>query len=521
MTAATTDAGGAGAGRGGRVSRPRGREAVPRLPRGGDPGTVRARPGSRRPRRGPAWRPPGRRRGGARDQPAGAGDLRRAGRRPGPAGRRRARAAGREGRRPGGRPPFGPGEVEATGRAASPPVGGPHGPAPACRVRGVARPTVHRRRGPPRAAAPRRPGPAGPVPGAGLPGAVPAAGRFRGGGRREVRAGPRRGGATVPGTVGTRRGAGLAATTAGEGRAAVLVAVDRRPAGRVGIRAPLEASRLGARGPLRRGVRRHLGGLAEDVARGPPRPRQPAHGPRLPEGAALLGRREPAGLRPGPRRERPRRAPRPRPGGGPLVGAQPRHGREPRRALPASREAHRATRLVGRHGPRPPAAVRRERLSAAAPAAQAPARCPTSRGRYRQPVHGGAALPGGRAHALGLGSKPAREEGRRPPRPRRGGRARLDGEREAPAALAAGGTRHPGRVRRPAGRARRGQAQPLGPVPGAEGARPGAEEKTPEAAEQEREDGRFLREVRQVGDEVRAGRSGPPGAASKTSRGVR
>src|SRR5206468_2549017 len=44
------------------------------------------------------------------------------------------------------------------------------------------------------------------------------------------------------------------------------------------------------------------------------------------------------------------------------------------------------------------------------------------------------------------------------------------------------------RVRRPAGRAHGRAAQPLGPVPGAEGARPGAEEKTVEAAERDRED---------------------------------
>src|SRR4051812_49718303 len=45
VTTATTDAGGAGPGRGGRASRPRRREAVPRLPRGGDPGTVARAPG--------------------------------------------------------------------------------------------------------------------------------------------------------------------------------------------------------------------------------------------------------------------------------------------------------------------------------------------------------------------------------------------------------------------------------------------------------------------------------------------
>ena len=116
--------------RGGRVSRPRGREAAPRLPRGGDPGrSPRARGRGGR-ARGPAWRPPGRRRGGARD---------RAGRRRGPAGgpaggraRRggaRARAAGREGRRPGGRPPFGPlTGVGIRHGSCFPAVGGDRGP---------------------------------------------------------------------------------------------------------------------------------------------------------------------------------------------------------------------------------------------------------------------------------------------------------------------------------------------------------------------------------------------------------
>ena len=351
MTAATTDAGGAGAGRGGRVSRPRGREAVPRLPRGRDPGTVARAAGVA------AAAPAGRRGalpagGGAAlaTEPAGAGTCGRAGRRPGPA-RRRSGA----GCRPGRPPPRRPAALRPGGGRGD----GPDGLAPgrrAARARpGLSRPgrRAPDRPPPPRAAARGRPAAAGagradagrrapgggagrrPVPRRGPPrgagGTAPRPVRGRGPpapSRAGAPRGPRgHGGATVPGTVDAGRGAGPAATTAGEGRAAVLVAVDHRPAGRGGIRAPLEASRLGALGPLRQGSRRHLGGLAEDVARGPPRPRQPAHGPRLPEGAALLGRREPAGLRPGPRRERPRRAPRPRPGGGPLVGAEPRHGR--------------------------------------------------------------------------------------------------------------------------------------------------------------------------------------------------
>ena len=84
--------------------------------------------------------------------------------------------------------------------------------------------------------------------------------------------------------------------------------------------------------------------------------------------------------------------------------------------------------------------------------------------------------------------KLAREEGRRPPAAPRGHAA--GGRRGRDAGRPGGGAerRHPGRVRRPAGGPRRGPAQPLGPVPGAEGARAGAEEKTVRAAEQDRED---------------------------------
>src|SRR4051812_10407033 len=80
----------------------------------------------------------------------------------------------------------------------------------------------------------------------------------------------------------------------------------------------------------------------------------------------------------------------------------------------------------------------------------------------------------------------AREEGRRAPRPRRGGRPPLGG---GAGRLGRGAERrHPGRVRRPAGRAHGRAPQRLGPVPGPEGARPGPQEKTVKAAEQDRED---------------------------------
>src|SRR3954471_23859626 len=85
----------------------------------------------------------------------------------------------------------------------------------------------------------------------------------------------------------------------------------------------------------------------------------------------------------------------------------------------------------------------------------------------------------------------AREEGRRAPRPRRGGTRPVGGGRRARDAGRPGGgaeRRDARRVRRPAGRAHGRAAQPLGPVPGAPGARPGAEEKTLQAAERDRED---------------------------------
>src|SRR4051794_39537083 len=80
----------------------------------------------------------------------------------------------------------------------------------------------------------------------------------------------------------------------------------------------------------------------------------------------------------------------------------------------------------------------------------------------------------------------AREEGRRAPRPRRGGTRPVGGEAGRPGGGAE--RRDARRGRRPAGRAHGRAAQPLGPVPGAPGARPGAEEKTLQAAERDRED---------------------------------
>ncbi len=61
-----------------------------------------------------------------------------------------ARAAGGQGRGPGGRPPFGPQEVEAMSLAVSPSSGKPYGVARVCRVWGAARATLYRHRLPPR-----------------------------------------------------------------------------------------------------------------------------------------------------------------------------------------------------------------------------------------------------------------------------------------------------------------------------------------------------------------------------------
>ena len=119
-------------------------------------------------------------------------------------------------------------------------------------------------------------------------------------------------------------------------------------------------------------MRRHLGGLAEDVARG--LAVRHGHGSR-PTARDLRKEPRSSGVASPPAFAR---APEGNGRAGRLVRTPeegPSWGRslatvgEPRRALPASRAACDATRLIGRHGPRPPAAVRRERLSPAAPAA--------------------------------------------------------------------------------------------------------------------------------------------------------
>ena len=155
---------GPGLGRSGRMSRARKREAVLRLLRGEDLETVSRALGVTAATLS-GWRDAflaageaalaTRQRRGTGERPL-EGQARR--------GPDRAGAAGREGRRPGGRPPFGPREAEAVSRTVSPVSGRPYGLALVCRVWRLARSTVYRHREPPRAAAPRRPGPVGPMP---------------------------------------------------------------------------------------------------------------------------------------------------------------------------------------------------------------------------------------------------------------------------------------------------------------------------------------------------------------------
>src|SRR3954454_21989464 len=207
------------------------------------PGRGRGRPGD-----------PGRQRRGAGGR-AAEGQARR--------GPDRARPAAREGRRPGGRPPFGPQEAEVMSRTVSPVSGRPYGLALVCRVWRLTRSTVYRHREPPRAAPPRRPGPAGPMPDAELLEAIRAvlaASPFHGEGHRKVWArlrvagvrtsrrrvlrlmreadllapsrvraprGPRsHDGTIIPETIDTMSGTDLTTTVTGEGQAAVFVAVD-------------------------------------------------------------------------------------------------------------------------------------------------------------------------------------------------------------------------------------------------------------------------------------------------------
>jgi transposase InsO family protein len=75
-------------------------------------------------------------------------------------------------------------------------------------------------------------------------------------------------GTIIPETVDTMWGTDLTTTWTGEGQAAVFIAIDHCSAECVGIHAARHANRFEALEPLRQGVRRHLGGFAQGIARG-------------------------------------------------------------------------------------------------------------------------------------------------------------------------------------------------------------------------------------------------------------
>jgi transposase InsO family protein len=294
-------------------------------------------------------------------------------------------------------------------RTVSPSTGRPYGLALVCRTWQVARSTVYRHRAPPPTQPPRRPGPVGALADAALAAAIRgvlATSPFHGEGHRKVWArlrhaglrtskrrvprlmrehdllaparvgsprGPRRhDGTIIPETVDTLWGTDLTTTVTGEGQAAVFIAIDHCSADCVGIHAALRATRFEALEPIRQGVRRHFGGFAKDVARGLAVRHDPGSqymSDAFQEELRFLGvESSPAFVR--------------APEGD---GCAERFIRtlkenllwvrsfdtveELRRALFESRETYDATRLIERHGFRPPSAVRQDQLSAAALAA--------------------------------------------------------------------------------------------------------------------------------------------------------
>jgi putative transposase len=190
-------------------------------------------------------------------------------------------------------------------RTVSPVSGRPYGLAAVCRAWRQARSGVYRHRAPAPSGPPRRPGPVGPMPDADLVAAIRAvlaASPFHGEGHRKVwarlrhagvrtskrrvlrlmgehdllapsRCGAPRGprshdGTIIPEAVDQMWGTDLTTTITGEGQVAVFVAVDHCSAECVGIHAAQRATRFEALEPIRQGVRRHFGGFARGIAQG-------------------------------------------------------------------------------------------------------------------------------------------------------------------------------------------------------------------------------------------------------------
>src|SRR3954469_24553341 len=190
-------------------------------------------------------------------------------------------------------------------RTVSPASGRPYGLARVCRVWRAARASVYRHLSSSRPKSPRRPGPVGPMPDAALVEAIRAvltASPFHGEGHRKVWArlrvagvrtskrrvlrlmrannllapsrigvprGPRtHDGTIIPEAVDTMWGTDLTTTLTGEGQVGVFVPVNHCSAECVGLHAARRATRFEALEPIRQGVRRCFGGLAQGIGRG-------------------------------------------------------------------------------------------------------------------------------------------------------------------------------------------------------------------------------------------------------------
>jgi transposase InsO family protein len=179
-------------------------------------------------------------------------------------------------------------------------------------------------------------------------------------------------GTIIPETVDTLWGTDMTTTWTGEGQAAVFVALDHCSADCVGIHAALRATRFEALEPVRQGVRLCFGAFGKDVARG--LAVRHDHGPQymaddFQKELRFLGvESSPAFVR--------------APEGNGCAERFIRTLKENllwlrtfdtvedlRRALLEFRETYNATRLIERHGFRPPNAVRQDQLSTAALAA--------------------------------------------------------------------------------------------------------------------------------------------------------